>query len=90
MNKLLFVLLISILAGGLATAQKPVVYDVSNVVVGAQRIPTLALFASGKWSTAGESTGTLSAEIHCYKSLGFCDVADAFTTASSANVAGFL
>jgi hypothetical protein len=71
-------------------AQKPMVFDVSNVVVGAQRIPTLALLASGKWSNAGDRAGSLSTEIHCYKSLGFCDVAHVFTTGldvGDANVA---
>jgi hypothetical protein len=31
-------------------AQKPIIFDVSDVVVGAQRIPTLYLYAEGKWS----------------------------------------
>lgn len=68
-------------------AQKPMVFDVSNVVVGAQRIPTLFLIASGKWSNAGDQAGALSTEIHCYKSLGFCDVANEFRSGGDANVA---
>jgi hypothetical protein len=67
-------------------AQKPIIFDVSDVVVGAQRIPTLYLCAVGKWSDAGEHIGPDSTQIQCYKSLGFCDVANAFTTAGDANV----
>lgn len=62
-----------------ATAQKPQIFDVSNVVVGAQRISTLYLYAVGKWSDAGEHIGPMSTEIQCYKSLGFCNVANART-----------
>lgn len=69
------------------TAQEPVVFDVSNVVVGAQRIPTLYLYAAGKWSDAGDNSGGLSMEIQCYKRLGFCAVAHAFTSGDGANVA---
>jgi hypothetical protein len=58
-------------------AQKPSVFDVSEVVVGAQKTPTLNLYAVGKWSDAGEHVGALSTEIQCYKALGFCDVASA-------------
>jgi hypothetical protein len=69
-----------------AAAQKPIIFDVSDVVVGAQRIPTLYLFAEGKWSDSGEHIGAASTQIQCYKSLGFCDVANAFETFSEANV----
>lgn len=58
-------------------AQKPVIFDVSTVVVGAQRIQTLYLYAVGKWSDAGDHVGALSTEIQCYKALGFCNVASA-------------
>ena len=88
-RRLIYACLLSTVAMPVA-AQKPMVFDVSNVVVGAQRIPTLALLASGKWSNAGDRAGSLSTEIHCYKSLGFCDVAHVFTTGMSvgdANVA---
>jgi len=67
-------------------AQKPIIFDVSNVVVGAQKIQTLYLFAEGKWSDAGEHIGADSTQIQCYKSLGFCDVANAFETVGEANV----
>jgi hypothetical protein len=68
------------------TAQKPIIFDVSDVVVGAQRIKTLYLYAEGKWSDAGEHIGAASTQIQCYKSLGFCDVANAFETFGEANV----
>lgn len=67
-------------------AQKPVIFDISNVVVGAQKIQTLYLIAEGKWSDAGEHIGALSTQIQCYKSLGFCDIASAFETSGEANV----
>lgn len=67
-------------------AQKPVIFDVSNVVIGAQRIPTLYLYAEGKWSDAGEHIGPVSTQIECFKRLGFCEVAGAFTVGSGANV----
>jgi hypothetical protein len=38
-------------------AQKPIIFDVSNVVVGAQKIQTLYLYAQGKWSDAGDHIG---------------------------------
>jgi len=61
-------------------AQKPLVFDVSNVTIGAQRINTLYLYAAGKWSDAGEQAGSLSTEIHCYKGIGFCEVANALVS----------
>jgi len=61
-------------------AQQPIIFDVSNVVMGAQRIPTLWLFAEGKWSDAGDHIGPASTQIQCYKSFGLCDVANAFET----------
>jgi hypothetical protein len=67
-------------------AQKPIIFDVSDVVVGAKKIPTRYLFAEGKWSDAGDHIGPVSTQIQCYKSLGFCDVANAFTTGGDANV----
>ena len=59
------------------TAQKPTIFDVSDVVIGAQRIQTRYLYTAGKWSDSGDHTGPLSTQIQCYKSLGFCDVATA-------------
>ena len=72
--------------GAPVAAQKPVIFDVSTVVVGAQKIQTLYLFAEGKWSDSGEHIGVVSTKVLCYKSLGFCDVANAFETFGEANV----
>jgi hypothetical protein len=69
-----------------AAAQQPIIFDVSNVVMGAQKTPTLWLFAEGKWSDAGEHVGPGSTHIQCYKSFGFCDVANAFETFGEAGV----
>ena len=85
MRRLLFACVVFALAVPVA-AQKPTIFDVSNVVVGAQKIETLYLYAAGKWSDAGDHIGPLSTEIQCYKSLGFCNVANAFTTTGEANV----
>ena len=69
-------------------AQTRTIFDVSNVVVGANKIPTLYLFAQGKWSDAGENDGAASTQIFCYKSLGLCEVANAHWSeiGSGANV----
>jgi hypothetical protein len=69
-----------------APAQKPVIFGVSDVVVGAQRIPTTYLFAVGKWSDAGDHVGGSSTNIQCYKALGFCDVANAHSFDGEASV----
>lgn len=81
----LFVFIVSVLAIPVA-AQKPITFDVSNVVVGAKKIQTLYLFADGKWSDAGEHLGALSTEVRCYKSFGFCDVGSAEWNGSEAFV----
>ena len=85
MRQLLFNCIVLALAIPVA-AQTPIIFDVSNVVMGAQRTPTLWFFAEGKWSDAGEHIGAASTQIQCYKSLGFCDVANAFETFGEANV----
>jgi hypothetical protein len=64
-----------------AYAQKhPLIFDVSEVVVGAKRIPTTYLYAAGQWSDADEIENAMSVQIHCYKDLGFCSVAQALVT----------
>lgn len=63
-----------------AAAQKPIIFDVADVVIGAQKTQTLYLYAAGKWSDSGDHTGPLSTQIQCYKRLGFCDIADAVDT----------
>jgi hypothetical protein len=69
---------------GLASAQSkpPVIFDVSEVVVGAQRIPTLFAHTAGKWSDARQGTGYLATDIQCFKRLAFCADADAFPVES--------
>ncbi len=69
-----------------AAAQKPTIFNVSNVVVGTSRIETRWLFAEGKWSDAGDNVGPISTEIHCYKRLGFCDVASAMFSDGQAEI----
>jgi len=76
MRQLLFNCVVLVLAIP-AAAQMRTIFDVSNVVVGANKIPTLYLFAEGKWSDAGENDGAASTQIFCYKSLGICEVANA-------------
>ena len=67
-------------------AQQPLILDVSTVVVGAERLETLYAFTMGKWSDAGDNVGLNSTEIHCYKSFGFCEAADASTSFGLASV----
>jgi hypothetical protein len=55
------------------------IFDLSNEVVGPQKIATKYFSASGKWSDADSKAGPLSTDIHCYKRLGFCEVASALT-----------
>jgi len=81
----LFAFLVLALAIPVA-AQKTDTFFVAEVVVGAQKTPTLYFWANGKWSDAGDHIGPLSTEIQCYKSLGFCDVANAIEVAGAANV----
>jgi len=67
-------------------AQQPLIFDVSTVVVGSQRLETLYAFASGKWSDAGPDVGIDSTDIHCYKRFGFCEVASASNSFKLASV----
>ncbi len=69
-----------------AAAQTPFIFDVSDVVVGAQKIETRYFLASGKWSNAGSDVGPASTEIHCYQRLAFCEVADANSALGHASV----
>ena len=67
-------------------AQQPLIFDVSTVVVGSQRLETLYAYAEGKWSDAGPGLLQNSTEIHCYKRFSFCEVASASTSAGLASV----
>ena len=76
-----------VLLGALPCAvQKPLIFDVSTVVVGSQRLETLWAFAEGKWSDAGPDLGINSTDIHCYKRFGFCEVASASSSSKLASV----
>jgi hypothetical protein len=85
------VLLFLISLSMLVMAQKPFVFDNSDVVVGARRIPTLQFIAAGKWSDAGDNLGMDSTRIQCYKAFGFCEIAQAFNFNGNAvvNLDGF-
>ena len=67
-------------------AQQPLIFDVSTVVMGPQRLETLWVFAEGKWSDAGPDVGTNSTDIHCYQRFGFCEVASALASSRLASV----
>jgi hypothetical protein len=61
-----------------AHAQKhPEIFDVSDVVFGAQRLSTRYLYAAGAWSDATEMENALSVQIECYKRIDMCEVARA-------------
>jgi len=64
-------------------AQQPLIFDVSTVVAGSQRLETLWAHAEGKWSDAGPEVAPNSTEIHCYKRFGFCEVAVASASKTS-------
>jgi hypothetical protein len=62
----------------IAHAEKhPEIFDVSDVVIGAQRLPTRYLYAAGAWSDASEMENALSVQIECYKRIDLCNVARA-------------
>jgi hypothetical protein len=67
-------------------AQQPLIFDVSTVVVGSQRLETLWAYAEGKWSDAGPNVEINSTAIHCYKRFGFCEVASASSSSRLASV----
>jgi hypothetical protein len=55
----------------------PEIFDVSDVVMGGQRLPTRYLYAAGAWSDASEMENALSVQIECYKRVDLCNVARA-------------
>lgn len=72
-----------------ATAQEqhPEIFEEPSIVtVGAQRIETLWTEATGKWSDADGKLGTDSTHIECYKKLGFCSEAEAYSLLGQASV----
>ena len=68
-------------------AQKPLILEVSTVLIGSQRLETLWAFAEGKWSDAGPNVEINSTDIHCYKRFGFCEVANASTSSPTRGLA---
>jgi hypothetical protein len=80
------VALILLLGALPCVAQHPLIYDVSTVVVGPEKLETLYALASGKWSDAGAHVQINSTEIHCYQRFGFCEVASASTSVGMASV----
>jgi len=67
-----------LLLASIAHAQRhPEIFDVSDVVIGAQRLPTRYLYAAGAWSDASEMENALSVQIECYKRIDLCSVAQA-------------
>lgn len=67
-------------------AQQPLIFNISTVVVGSQKLETLWAFAAGKWSDAGPEVGIDSTDIHCYKRFGICEVASASASLRLASV----
>jgi hypothetical protein len=88
-NTFRFVFAVLLLAPLPCVAQHPVIFDVSTVVVGSQRVNTLWAYASGKWSDADPDLGLDSTEIHCYKRFGFCELANASSLSRVASVGLF-
>jgi hypothetical protein len=70
-----------------ATAQEqhPEIFiEPSIVTIGVQRTETLWTEAKGKWSDADDKLGTDSTHIECYKKLGFCSEAEAYSLGGQA------
>jgi len=81
-------LLIFIITTPLLTlGQTPDIFNVSDVVAGAQRTETRYFLASGQWSDDGTAAGAASVEVHCYQAFGFCEVAHAFLVGGQPSVA---
>lgn len=85
---LLTVLIVS--SVGLAQGQTPEIMDVSDVIVGAQKLDTTYLLAIGQWSDSSDATSVYSTEIHCYKRFGFCEVASADSDSSGGPASVFM
>jgi hypothetical protein len=79
-------MLVSLVGVASAQSKSPQIFDVSEVTVGAQHINTLYALAVGRWSDAEKDAGPISAEIECYKRLGFCADAEASLSHGQATV----
>ena len=70
-----------------AMSQTPVIFDANtDVTLGAKKIATTWVYAVGKWSNTDKQTGGSSTQIECYKRLGYCVVASAFTVFGTAEL----
>jgi hypothetical protein len=77
--------LLSIAVCARAQEQHPMIFgEPSIVTVGTQRTETMWTEAVGKWSDAGDELGTTSTHIECYKKLGFCSEAEAYSLGNQA------
>ena len=79
-------IVVALVSLGPSSAQVPVIFDVSTVVVGQQRLETRWVQAHGKWTDDGPDEGPLSTEVHCYQRLGFCEIAHARTVLRKSTV----
>jgi hypothetical protein len=86
MRNFLLVLSTTVALAGSALGQTPTIFDVSDVVVGAQKLDTLWFYAQGKWSDADGKAAANSTEIHCYKRFSFCEIANAMFLFEQASV----
>lgn len=63
-----------------AQDQHPEIFGEPTIVtMGTQRVETLWVEATGKWSDAGKDIGTSSSHIECYKKFAFCFQAEAYS-----------
>jgi len=76
-SKVLSMLTVLFLASTAYAQMHPEIFDVSDVVIGAQRLPTRFLYAAGAWSDATEMENALSVQIECYKRIDLCHIARA-------------
>jgi hypothetical protein len=67
MKYLLLIVIAVLMLTSVAVAQTPMIFDVSDVVVGAKRIDTRYFLATGKWSDGGKDVGVQSVWINCYQ-----------------------
>ena len=87
-KNLVFVLLLCacvVVIPAKAQDQHPELFGEPAVVtVGTQRIETVWVEATGKWSDAGKDIGTTSSHVECYKKFAFCFQAEAYTLGGQA------
>jgi hypothetical protein len=75
MAKVMLSILVTLVLALNVHAQKhPQILDVSEVTIGAKRLPTKYLYAVGVWSDAPEAANGMSTQIECYKVVDHCVV----------------